>query len=200
MILYNINKLNYNKEVCTSLRGGENMNQQDVEKLLYHILMFNTNAYKFESKNGWVNIDELIYNVNFQHGKELLDRILVYKITKDNPKFTINLFRTKIKANPINGEKQIVLKKAIPPDVLYYKTNRKLVTRGQYIITPDNDEKFLQLTASPLADDYNLIFEIDSRQMFAAGYVFYISNAGMFMTEKITSKFVKNVRMNKDGI
>lgn len=200
MILYIIKKLNYNKEDRSSLRGGENMNQQDVEKLLYHILMFNTNAYKFETKNGWVNIDELVYNVNFQHGKELLDRILIYKITKDNPKFTVNMFRTKIRANPIKNEKQSVLKKAIPPDVLYYKTNRKLVTHGKYVIVPEGDERFLQLTTSPLANEHGLVFEIDSRQMFAAGYAFYISNTGMFMTEKITSKFVKNVRINNNGI
>lgn len=175
------------------------MNQQDTEKLLYHILRFNTTSYGIESNNGWVNIDNLIYKVNFQHGDDILDRMLIYKIIKNNKKFSINFMKTKIKANHVEGEQQMVLKKAIPPDMLYFKTNRKITTHGKFVITPEKEEKFLSLSTSPMANNNNIVVEVDSRQMFAAGYVFYISDTGDFMTEKINSKFVKNVRSFNNG-
>ena len=175
------------------------MTQNDAEKLLYHILRFSTAAYGLECKDGWVNIDSLVYKVNFQHGEDIFDRILIRKITKDNNKFAVNLMRTKIKANIIEGEVQMALKKAIPPDRLFYKTNKPFSYTGKYIIMPENGEKLLQLVVDATADNYSTIVEIDSRQMFAAGHVFYILESGNYMTDKIKSQFVKNVRSNYNG-
>jgi RNA:NAD 2'-phosphotransferase (TPT1/KptA family) len=175
------------------------MTQNDAEKLLYHILRFSTASYGLESNDGWVNIDSLVYKVNFQHGEDIFDRVLIRKITKDNNRFSINFMRTKIKANIIEGEGQVALKKAIPPDRLFYKTNKPFSYTGKYVILPENGEKLLQLGVNPEANGHSTVIEIDSRQMFAAGHVFYILDSGNYMTDKIKSQFVKNIRSNYNG-
>ncbi len=176
------------------------MNQHDAEKLLYHILRFSTSSYGIEVNDGWVNIDSLIYKVNFQHGEDIFDRVLIRKITKDNNRFSINFMRTKIKANVVDGEQYVALKKAIPPDKLYYKKKELFHPTGKYVITPENNEKLLQLSANPEANGCATIIEVDSRQMFAAGHTFYILDSGDYMTDKINSQFVKNIRSYNNGV
>ena len=79
------------------------MKKQELENLLYIALRFKPEHYGIKTNaEGWANIDDLIYRINFLHGQDLLDRISLYGLIKNNPKFTLNVFKTKIKANKTN--------------------------------------------------------------------------------------------------
>jgi putative RNA 2'-phosphotransferase len=171
------------------------MKRKELENLLYIALRFKPEQYGIRlNSDGWTPIDELIYKINFLNGEEILDRTLLYKIVNGNSKFTINIFKTKIKANKVEGFVHDVLQKTVPPDILYYISQQPLVLDRQFVLQPEGNSQYVVLKNNyPYGVNRNCIAIIDSRQMLAAGYKFYLNNNGDFLTDAITVQFIKQL-------
>ena len=168
------------------------MRKSEVENLIYVALRFKPDAYGITlDRDGWTKIDDLIYKINFLHGATIIDRSALFKITKRNPKFTTNLFKTQIKANKFKDEEnQLTLKRTLPPDTLYCVLNEGFVFHSKQIIKPCDGDKFVVLkTVRPGGVDPSRIVVIDSRQMLAAGYSFYLAHNGDILIERVPCKF-----------
>ena len=172
------------------------MRKSELENLIYIALRFKPDYYGIMvGQDGWVKIDEFIYKINFSHGANIIDRIGLYQIAKKNPKFSINAFKTKIKANAIDGVAEpITIKKTLPPDVLYYVSETSFKISPKEIILPKNGAKHIVLLKKVPDNTSGMVLLVDSRQMFAAGYEFFLSHNGDILTERIPGKFVKMVK------
>lgn len=170
------------------------MRKSEVENLIYVALRFKSEEYGIVvDSEGWTKIDNFIYRINFLHGTNIIDRIALYSIVKHNPKFTMNVFKTKLKANKLKSEEApITLKKTLPPDQVYGFISYEFEFHSKQIIKPEPGNKFVVLaTKRPENVDGKRIIIVDSRQMLAAGYTFYLSHDGDILTEKVPCKFVK---------
>lgn len=170
------------------------MRKSEVENLIYVALRFKPEEYGIVvDSEGWTKIDDFIYRINFLHGANIIDRIALYSIVKHNPKFTMNVFKTKLKANKLkNEEAPITLKKTLPPDQVYGFINCDFEFHSKQIVKPEPGTKFVVLLSRQPKDvDGKRIIIVDSRQMLAAGYAFYLSHDGDILTEKVPCKFAK---------
>ena len=170
------------------------MKQSELENLMYVALRFKPDYYGINlSADGWTSIDAFIYRINFLHGENILDRILLYQIVKKNPRFSINAFRTKIKANIVNDEvAATTMRKTLPPDKLWYVLQDGDNFSDKFVILPRKNEKYVVLKSRyPVQERPENILLIDARQMSAAGYAFYLLQNGDILTERVSGKFVR---------
>ena len=59
---------------------------------------------------------------------------------------------------------------------------------------PKNGAKHIVLLKKVPDNTPGMVLLVDSRQMFAAGYEFFLSHNGDILTERIPGKFVKMVK------
>ena len=169
------------------------MDIKQIEQTLYIATRFKPEYYGIVvSHDGWMNVGTVIQRINFVHGYNMIDRGILNKIVKNNPKFEVNAFKTKIKANKINNAEEVQsqkIKKTIPPDFLYYQSETSISPKIG--IRPNEGEQYVVLkTDYPQKGKANLIYKIDSQKMFAAGHVFFITDSGDVLTAAVGPKFV----------
>ena len=151
-------------------------------------------------EHGWANVDELIQGVNKTHSltMELLEEIVR---TDDKKRYSFNDDKTLIRANqghsiPVDVE----LKELVPPPVLYHGTGEKYVTSRESTGLIPKSRLYVHLSA-----DYDtavkvgtrhgkaVIYTIDTASMILDGYVFYISENGVWLTKTVPIKYLKKV-------
>jgi RNA:NAD 2'-phosphotransferase (TPT1/KptA family) len=169
------------------------MDIKDLEKIVYEALTTKTKHYGLKiNKSGWVKTNELIERINFINGFDELNDDTIFRILYNNPNYSTNLFRSKIRIN-VNNAKKETYRAVIPPDKLYYKTNKRYDTSSSFIITPDEDSKYIEMLDKEEMADANFILTIDTRRMFAAGYKFFALH-DKYYVNKLPSEFITKVR------
>lgn len=169
------------------------MDIKQIEQTLYIALRFKPEYYGIIiSHDGWVSIRRVIERINFVHGYNMIDKATVNKIVKNNPKFEVNTLRTKIKANKTEEKEVQKIKKTIPPDVLYYVCLKPIDHKVG--IKPNDGEQYVVLKQE-YPDNYGpqSVLKIDSRKMFAAGYVFFLTDSGDVLTATVGPKFITGI-------
>ena len=169
----------------------EPMSRVELEQLIYSAIKHQPKYYGLIlGEDGWIGIDTLIYRINFLENKEVLSRSKLLKLAENNPKFTLNFFKTQIKANEINDDSLVMIRKSIPPVLLYLVLNKNC-TREDDTIVPCNGKDRVKLRESVDREiDANRVLKINSEQMFAAGYSFYRSDKNDWFTKRIPIQFV----------
>lgn len=146
-------------------------------------------------KNGWRLVSDLIKEHGFSY--ELLDEIVE---TNDKKRYEYNDNKVCIRArqgHSINVD--VELDEVIPPNVLYHGTYTHAlksiyelgILKGKrlYVHLSESRETALNV-GSRHGTPY--VLEIDSEQMHKDGIKFYMSNNGVWMTEKVERKYIKN--------
>ena len=169
------------------------MDIKNLEKIVYDALTIKTKHYGLNpDKSGWIKTRDLVERVNFMNGIDDLNEDTIFQIVYNNPNYSTNLFRTKIKANK-KATKKESYRTVIPPDILYYKSNKRYDISEAFIVTPCDGVKYLELTHEDNFTESAFVITVDTRTMFAAGYKFYTLN-GKYYTEKLPSKFILKIR------
>ena len=162
------------------------MDIKKLEKIVYEALTTKTKHYGLKpNKGGWVKTNDLIERINFMNGFDELNTDTIFQIV-------YNLFRSKIRIN-VNNAKKETYRTVIPPDKLYYKTNKRYDTASTFVIVPDENKQYVELLDIEDMSDINFTLTIDARTMFAAGYKFHMLN-GKYYIDKLPSKFIIKVR------
>jgi putative RNA 2'-phosphotransferase len=169
------------------------MDIKQIEQTLYIATRFKPEYYGIVvSHDGWMNVSTVIQRINFVHGYNMIDRSIFNKIVKNNPKFEVNTFKTKVKANKVGNAEEVQsqkIKKTIPPDFLYYTTTS--ILNPKVGIRPIEGEQYVVLkTEYPQNANAGSIYKIDSQKMFAAGHVFFITDNGDILTATVGPKFI----------
>lgn len=175
------------------------MKQKNISKFLSLILRHKPELIGIElDKAGWVNIDELIKRSN-NYGQlfskeELIDIVN----SNDKQRFSFNSDMTKIKANQGHSIKIVLeLEEKEPPEYLFHGTTYKFLSsikieglkkmqRNQVHLSTNID------TAINVGRRHGepVVLKINSKEMFKDGFVFYLSENLVWLTDNVPIKYI----------
>lgn len=175
------------------------MNTTQISKYLSYLLRHNPAEIGLElDEYGWADISQLIA---LSDPKLSLSIEVIEKVVRESDKqrFRLDETGTRIKANQGHSFKvanDFDVKE--PPDRLYHGTAERnvasIITNGllkqkrhHVHLSQDID------TATAVGKRYGkpVLFQIDSRKMHADGYVFYISQNNVWLTEHVPSAYLR---------
>lgn len=148
-------------------------------------------------EHGWANVEELLSGINDTGRKidmEILEEIV---ITDNKQRYSFNQDKTLIRANqghsvPVDVE----LKEQEPPDFLFHGTATRfldsIINEGLkpmsrlYVHLSKDIETALKVGRRHGAP---VILKIHSEDMYKDGYMFYLSENGVWLTKKVDVKY-----------
>lgn len=175
------------------------MSLKDTSKFLSLILRHKPQLVGLElDEHGWANVEDLIRRVNRKRPLDLatLEQIVA---TDEKQRYSFSADGKLIRANqghsiPVDVE----LEELEPPEILYHGTARRygssiasqgLLKMSRLYVHLSGDvataEKVGRRHGKPL------IFRVDSRAMFVEGYKFFRSVNGVWLTEHVPAKYLK---------
>ncbi len=151
-------------------------------------------------QNGWADVEELIHKSKKR--RMYFSSSDLEKVVEENDKqrFSFNQDKSKIRANQGHSIKNINLEfEAIePPENLYHGTVEKFLesinTSGLQKISRQHvhlSEDLITATKVGRRRGKPIILVINSGLMFREGYEFYKSKNGVWLTDKVPSKFIQ---------
>jgi len=182
------------------------MNKIDVTKIskyLSYILRHKPESIGIKlNKNGWCSIDELIEKTTeFELTKPHLK--LVVK-NNNKQRFTFNLNGTMIRANQGHSiDIDLDLKPQTPPKRLFHGTAIKSLKSIKKKGLTKQNRQYVHLSESmSIAWDVGcrhgkpVILFIACDKMIKDGYKFYKSKNGVWLVDRVPTKYIDNERMN----
>lgn len=176
------------------------MRKKTIEKMGRHLAWFLRHDKQalqdgIIDKNGWRLVSELIKEHGYSY--EILDEIVE---TNDKQRYEYNENKVCIRArqgHSINVD--VGLTEAEPPKVLYHGTYTHVLKSvyklgilkgGRLYVHLSKDRETASNVGSRHGTPY--VLEIDAEQMHKDGVKFYVSNNGVWMTEYVDRKYIKN--------
>lgn len=154
-------------------------------------------------ENGWANMEELIEKMNSHKlsiTRDMLDTVVV---TNNKQRFAFNEHKTKIRANQGHSiQAELGLKEMIPPTYLYHGTSEKAVPsilktgiqkRGRHHVHLSQDIP----TAITVGRRHGepAVLCIAAQQMHQDGYLFYLSENNVWLTDFVPIQYLKLVAL-----
>ena len=151
-------------------------------------------------EHGWADINELIDGIN-KSGKYHIDMDILEEIvrTDNKQRYTISEDKKLIRANqghsiPVDVE----LEEKEPPEILFHGTATRfmdsinkqgLLPQSRLYVHLSKDTE----TAKNVGSRHGkpVIYAIKSGEMYRAGYKFYLSANGVWLTKKVPVEFLK---------
>ena len=149
--------------------------------------------------NGWADVSELLEGMN-KKGHEI-DMSLLEDVVTTNEKqrFSFNEDKSKIRANQGHSiQIELSLPVSIPPDILYHGTagrniegimNNGLQKKNRNHVHLSLDKETAVIVGQRHGKP--IVLEIDAKTMVEDGYVFYISENGVWLTDEVPVKYIK---------
>ncbi len=153
------------------------------------------------NEQGWANLDELINKGNESGEINNLDRLLIQEVvnTSDKKRFVISDDGQSIRANQghsVNVDLQ--LKQVTPPEFLYHGTATRFL--GNILdegLKPQERQHVHLSTDIKIATDVGqrygkpVILTIKALLMHEQGFVFYLSENGVWLTEQVPHHYLE---------
>ena len=175
------------------------MSLKDTSKFLSLILRHKPQLVGLElDEHGWADVEELIRRVNRKRPLDLptLEQIVA---TDEKQRYSFSADGKLIRANqghsiPVDVE----LEELEPPEILYHGTARRygaaivaqgLLKMSRLYVHLSSDVE----TAEKVGRRHGkpIIFRVESLRMFNDGYKFYRSVNGVWLTEHVPAKYLK---------
>jgi putative RNA 2'-phosphotransferase len=149
-------------------------------------------------RNGWADLGELVRLSN-EHGKRL-SRELVEEVVARNEKkrFAISADGTRIRASQGHSvEVDLQLAPAEPPELLYHGTVFRFLEsirlnglrRGKRLhVHLSADEQSAKIVGARRGQP--VVLRVAAQAMFRDGYVFYVSENGVWLTKHVPPEFL----------
>lgn len=147
---------------------------------------------------GWVNVDILLRQLK-EHKKEY-DLAILQEVVENNNKkrFAFNEDQTKIRANQGHSvQVNLGYEVAIPPELLYHGTATRFLDSIQKTGLDKRNRHHVHLsadkdTAISVGSRHGkvVILQIKARAMRAAGFKFYLSDNGVWLTNDIPVEYI----------
>ena len=171
------------------------MNEKSLSKFLSLVLRHKpeTIGLKLDA-NGWADVSEILRGMKIS--MSALEKVVA---ENDKQRFSFNADKTKIRANQGHSVKvDVELAEKIPPEILYHGTVERnaesIETRGllkmkRLYVHLSADVETAKKVAGRRAGAA-VIYEIFARQMYEAGFKFYQSENGVWLTEHVPPEFL----------
>lgn len=176
------------------------MSDVQTSKFLSYVLRHRPDSIGITlDENGWVAIDELLAAA--QHHGERLSRQLLEQIVAGNDKkrFALSEDGQRIRANQGHSVSvDLDLEPMEPPEVLYHGTVERFLEsiRAQGLVRGSRHHVHLspdEVTARKVGSRRGkpVILIVEAGRMHAAGYPFFRSANGVWLTEKVPVEFLR---------
>ncbi len=151
-------------------------------------------------KNGWADVKSLIDGVN-RTGKYFLDMKTLDEIvrTDNKQRYSFSADKSKIRANQghsINVD--VELKECVPPEILYHGTGEKYVKSINSEGLKAKSRLYVHLskdtaTAVKVGQRHGkpVVYKVLAGEMHRHGYVFYLSENGVWLTKNVPVNFMQ---------
>ncbi len=150
------------------------------------------------NENGWAYVEELIEKINakgIQVDKETIERVVA---TNDKKRFAFNEDKTMIRASQGHTiDVELDLPVTIPPDILYHGTATRFL---ESILTEGLQKQSRQHvnlsatmeTAMSVGSRHGkpVILAINAKSMQDAGFKFYLSANGVWLTDVVPVQYI----------
>ena len=151
-------------------------------------------------EHGWANVDELITGINGTGRK--IDKVLLEKIVREDSKqrYSFNEEKTKIRANQGHSiYVDVGLKEQEPPEYLYHGTSDRFLESIKQQGLRKMNRLYVHLskdieTALIVGKRHGgnpVVLKIYSKDMYQDGNMFYLSENGVWLTEKVDIKYMR---------
>lgn len=167
-----------------------------LSKFLSYVLRHNPDKLELTLDNqGWVSVEELLSKLN-----NVSMETLEYVVANNNKKrFAFNEDKTKIRANQGHSIKiDLAYSPIEPPELLYHGTATKNIESIQKsgIIKGSRHHVHLSVdieTAKDVGKRHGkpVILNIKSKEMYKAGYEFFLSENGVWLTDFVPVEFIE---------
>ncbi len=178
-------------------------------KFISLVLRHNPDAAGIHLDNhGWADVEELIQGVNMTGRSLDLEMLKEIVRTSDKKRFSFNEDGTKIRANQGHSiQVDVELKESLPPDVLYHGTATRFL--GSILNAKEGLKAGSRLYVH-LSKDYDtavkvgsrhgipIVLKVDAKRMIKDGYIFYLSENGVWLVEKVPAKYLERAAEPED--
>lgn len=153
-------------------------------------------------KHGWANVEELLKGINKTGRKidiEILEKIVS---TDKKQRYSFNKDKTLIRANQGHSiSVDVGLKEKQPPDLLFHGTSEENID-----VLKEHGIKSMKRLYVHLSEDVEtatkvgkrhgnpVVFVVLSKEMYEDGIKFYQSVNGVWLTEFVNPKYLKEVK------
>jgi putative RNA 2'-phosphotransferase len=147
-------------------------------------------------ENGWANVNAILEQTQLQFSFKDLEDVVA---TNDKQRFSFNPNKTKIRANQGHSLQTVDLnlKAQTPPPFLYHGTVSKfldaikiegLKKMNRQHVHLSKDLETAQKVGARRGKPF--ILKVDTLEMHSQGYVFFKSENGVWLTEKVPVEFI----------
>ncbi len=169
-------------------------------KYLSYILRHDPAACGIElDKNGWANVNELIAGA--QKSGKVINRAILIKLVNDDcmGRFEFNDDKSKIRARyghslPVD----LGLQTQTPPKILYHGTSEKFLQSILQFGLDKKSRNFVHLSTDKVMAENTgarhgkpVVLGIYAGQMAKDGYKFYQTANGVWLTERVPTKYIE---------
>ncbi len=147
---------------------------------------------------GWADVDELLSKAN-RHGVKLT-RLMLAEVVAQNDKqrFAFNADGTRVRANQGHSiQIDLGLEPIVPPEYLYHGTATRFLAsiQRQGLLRGKRDHVHLspdEATARRVGARHGdpIVLVIEAGRMYAAGFVFFRSANGVWLTDHVPSDYL----------
>jgi len=182
---------------------SETMKEKDtahISKFLSLVLRHQPQLIGIElDAQGWVSVDELLKQVN-AHGHSLDAELLNHVVeTNSKKRFAFDETRQKIRASQGHSvEVELGYQAQVPPEILYHGTGEKSVASIQATGLEKRSRRHVHLsrdieTAKQVGSRHckPAVFKVLAAEMHQKGYVFYLSENKVWLTDTVPAEFLK---------
>ena len=155
-------------------------------------------------KHGWAKVNELITGVNKTHPltMDILEEIVR---TDDKQRYSFNEDKTLIRANQGHSiQVDVELEKLTPPEILYHGTGEKyassidkdgLIPKSRLYVHLSSDIETAVIVGKRHGNP--VIYTVNSKDMYDAGYEFYRSKNGVWLTKEVPAGFLTKIEQQE---
>lgn len=150
--------------------------------------------------HGWADVNELIAGINAT-GKYQIDMPMLEEIvrTDNKQRYSFNEDKTKIRANQGHSiQVDVELKEVQPPELLYHGTGEKyvesirkegLISKSRLYVHLSKDLETAVNVGSRHGKPH--IFTVHTGAMYRNGFVFYLSENGVWLTKTVPTEYLE---------
>lgn len=150
--------------------------------------------------HGWANVTELIKGINKTQNFTMG---MLEKIVEEDAKnrYSFNKEKTLIRANQGHSiDVDVQLKEMVPPEILYHGTGIKyrssinkegLIPKSRLYVHLSEDVATATDVGSRHGEPF--IYKVKAKEMYDAGYKFYLSVNGVWLTKEVPCSYLSEV-------
>lgn len=152
-------------------------------------------------EHGWANVNDLIYGIRKNNPGFNMDILEQIVRTDSKQRYSFNDDKSLIRANQGHSVNvDVELKEKEPPEYLYHGTGEKyvesinqdgLIPKSRLYVHLSKDIKTAENVGKRHGKE--VVYRINSGQMYRDGYKFYLSENGVWLTKEVPVKYLEIV-------